>query len=207
MKKLLTGGLLALGCWTGSAQAATTFTTTFDTTGALAAGTQIYQDFSGYTAGASIGANAFAYGASSGPAVRPPVGRPNNFGAVQANGSYTTSFFTPSNVFSFVLGSLDSYNTLVLTSADGTITTLNGSSIIGGLSATGNPSGTVTYRVTAGSLFSSATFLSNGNNSFEFDNLAAAVPEPAAWGMMILGFGLVGGVMRRRSAAKVNFAY
>jgi hypothetical protein len=26
------------------------------------------------------------------------------------------------------------------------------------------------------------------------------VPEPATWAMMIIGFGLVGGVMRRRSA-------
>jgi len=27
---------------------------------------------------------------------------------------------------------------------------------------------------------------------------ATAVPEPAAWGMMIAGLGLIGGVMRRR---------
>jgi len=33
----------------------------------------------------------------------------------------------------------------------------------------------------------------------------AAVPEPATWAMMIVGFGLVGGTMRRR-AAKVVFA-
>ncbi len=30
--------------------------------------------------------------------------------------------------------------------------------------------------------------------------MAAAVPEPGTWAMMILGFGLVGGAMRRRSA-------
>jgi len=35
---------------------------------------------------------------------------------------------------------------------------------------------------------------------------AGAVPETATWGMMILGFGLVGGAMRRRSAPKVSFA-
>jgi hypothetical protein len=28
----------------------------------------------------------------------------------------------------------------------------------------------------------------------------AAVPEPASWAMMISGFGLVGGAMRRRPA-------
>jgi Concanavalin A-like lectin/glucanases superfamily/PEP-CTERM motif len=32
-----------------------------------------------------------------------------------------------------------------------------------------------------------------------------AVPEPATWGMMIIGFGLVGGTMRRR-VAKVTYA-
>lgn len=35
---------------------------------------------------------------------------------------------------------------------------------------------------------------------------AGAVPEPATWAMMIGGFGLIGGAMRRRSAAKVSFA-
>ena len=33
----------------------------------------------------------------------------------------------------------------------------------------------------------------------------SAVPEPAAWGMMVLGFGLMGGTMRRRTA-KVSYA-
>ncbi len=43
---------------------------------------------------------------------------------------------------------------------------------------------------------------------FGFQNaprVAGAVPEPATWGMMIIGFGLVGGAMRRRST-KVSFA-
>lgn len=33
----------------------------------------------------------------------------------------------------------------------------------------------------------------------------AAVPEPATWAMMVLGFGLVGGAMRRRHKANVRF--
>lgn len=38
-------------------------------------------------------------------------------------------------------------------------------------------------------------------------SLAAAVPEPATWGMMIVGFGAVGGVMRRRkTSARIRFA-
>jgi hypothetical protein len=34
--------------------------------------------------------------------------------------------------------------------------------------------------------------------------LEAAVPEPAAWAMMIAGFGLVGGAIRRRNAARAS---
>lgn len=33
-----------------------------------------------------------------------------------------------------------------------------------------------------------------------------AVPEPAAWGMMLLGFGLAGTAMRRRTKVSVSFA-
>ncbi len=36
------------------------------------------------------------------------------------------------------------------------------------------------------------------NRSFRFYTSAAAVPEPATWAMMIVGFGLVGGAMRQK---------
>jgi len=35
----------------------------------------------------------------------------------------------------------------------------------------------------------------------------AAVPEPATWLMMILGFGLVGGVMRRKQEQRVRYDF
>ena len=46
-----------------------------------------------------------------------------------------------------------------------------------------------------------------GDEGFGISNvlLTGAVPEPATWGMMILGFGVVGAAMRRRST-KVVFA-
>ena len=53
--------------------------------------------------------------------------------------------------------------------------------------------------------------LNSSNEYLAFDNIvynsAAAVPEPATWLMMILGFGLVGGAMRyrQRHPAKVTF--
>lgn len=38
-------------------------------------------------------------------------------------------------------------------------------------------------------------------DAFKFSNLSVAVPEPATWAMVIGGFGLLGGVMRRRRQA------
>jgi hypothetical protein len=208
MKKLLAASLLALA-WAGSAQATTVIN--FTAGGTTTSG-GVYQNFDSYASGSTISTNTMVYNASQ-PyiAVKPAFGSTGNFAAVESNGSYTTTF-GPSKIFSFVLGSLDGYNRLILNYADGSSTTLDGGAIIGGIPfASGSntdptANGVVTYTVTSGALLSGATFVSLGNNSFEFDSLSA-VPEPAAWGMMIMGFGLVGGVLRRRSAAKVNFAY
>ena len=44
--------------------------------------------------------------------------------------------------------------------------------------------------------------LMSGQNSFEVDNFAAAaVPEPASWALMIMGFGTAGAMIRRRRTA------
>lgn len=45
----------------------------------------------------------------------------------------------------------------------------------------------------------------NAGDSVVF-NIAAAVPEPASWAMMIAGFGLAGAALRRRRQATVVFA-
>lgn len=45
----------------------------------------------------------------------------------------------------------------------------------------------------------------NGSQDLTFSATVAAVPEPASWAMMILGFGLVGGAMRRRGRPSVIF--
>lgn len=39
-----------------------------------------------------------------------------------------------------------------------------------------------------------------------FGSLAAAVPEPSAWALMILGFGVAGAAMRQQRKARVRFA-
>lgn len=194
----------------GSAQAAPVISFT-NGSGALAAGMGVFQDFESVAPGTMIGANAYAVNMSTNLTFRPAYGSTGNFGAVLDGGSYSIAF-GPTSMFSFVLGSLDTFNFLTLGFADGTSQTYQGGQITNDASYNSgsrtdvDTNGRVTYTVNSGPLISSATFRSSGGNSFEFDNLAAAVPEPAMWGMMILGFGLVGGALRRRTSTKVSFA-
>ncbi len=56
----------------------------------------------------------------------------------------------------------------------------------------------------------SLSFTQNGGNNFRgsiIDNVSiTAVPEPATWAMMILGFGIAGAALRRRPAVTVRYA-
>lgn len=211
MKFIVPTAVLALALTSTGALAAPTIT--FNPgSGVQVPGTTVFEDFEGFSAGAAIGSNAFAYNTSSSNGAVPAFGSTGNYGSVRAGGSYSVGF-GPSNVFSFVLGSLDSYNSLTLQFADATSLTYNGTAIVGGLPpANGNQSaaftnGVVSYDTGGGSAIVGAQFASS-TNSFEFDNLAiSAVPEPATWGMMLLGFGAIGSVARRRKQAQPNLAY
>lgn len=190
-----------------SIPAAAATTVTFDGgSGTLPAGFTVFQDFEGFaggTPGASIGTNAFVFNADvSGEAARPHFGSTGNFAAVRSGGTYTANF-APASALSFVLGSLDTYNTVTLIYEGGATQDYAGGQIINDLTfpsgdqISGLTNGVVTYRVTSGPRLVGVTFTSSGD-SFEFDNLATAVPEPAAWALMIAGFGLAGAAARRR---------
>lgn len=60
------------------------------------------------------------------------------------------------------------------------------------------------YRIALESTLSGA---SGGPESWLAVNLGNAVPEPATWGMMILGIGMIGGVMRRRQTKAVKYRF
>ena len=176
----------------------------------LPAGTTIFQNFNSLATGSSIGSNAFVYNSDiSGIAARPAFGSTGNYGAVRGDptGTYNVAFGTAVSIFSFALGSLDTYNRLTLILDSGPNLVLNGAQINQGIIADGNQlngltNGRVTYTVTGGGPnIIGATFQSIGQNSFEFDDLAvAAIPEPSTWLMMLMGFAAVGFGMRRRNA-------
>lgn len=71
------------------------------------------------------------------------------------------------------------------------------------------------YTVSGLGDFQGLSFLNNNdpagvrfqNMSYESVAPGGAVPEPATWAMMIVGFGSVGGAMRRRSSVKTSVRF
>ena len=212
-KHLIIGALLAAGAAT-ALPAATTVSYTPGAS-ALGAGQTVFQNFDALAPGTSLGTNASVFAASeSGIAARPAFNSTGNFAAVlgtPTNGSYTVNF-APTASFSFVIGSVDTYNSLTLLYQGGGSQLYTGGQIINDLffpsgnQISGETNGRVKY-TSSGPKIIGATFGSTAN-SFEFDNLATgAVPEPAAWAMMLGGFGFAGVAMRRRrSAIRVTYA-
>ncbi len=207
MRKRVVATTAALAAFTAFASPALAATVDFEDQAAFRC------DFSGSSSGGLSYSNSFAfcYYSPSNPADFPtPI-----TSTVMASGYSDTTFNTTSGG-AFNLGSVDlafgPFNHGGLTS-DTTFVTGN---LVGG--------GTLTTTLTVGygfqtynlnwSNLSSVTFsaLQGGSEYLAFDNLtysaAGAVPEPATWALMILGFGAVGGAMRRRQsvAAKVHFA-
>jgi hypothetical protein len=124
-----------------------------------------------------------------------------------------------SNMLTFYNDTAGIYNLSVLTqlAANGmaevnfTTLTLTGAGIPGGMVTFGGPTsnGTAwTYAISnlalgVGTYTVNLAGTTNMDGAFQGTvkfNLAGGVPEPATWGLMLLGFGLVGGSMRRRRA-------
>ena len=141
-----------------------------------------------------------------------PMNDASQYLAVLSGGSASFSFINGFNKISFDVGSVDDYNSLTLTLLGANPVTLSGSQIINGLAATGDQhsainNGRLTLTADAGHAFTGLSLASSGN-SFEVDNLAVsgAVPEPATWAMMLVGFGGMGYAMRSSRKVAVRFS-
>jgi len=143
------------------------------------------------------------------PANSVPAG--TSYLSVLGGGTATYNFTNRVSAFQFDWGSIDDYNTLTFRTNQGTDVIVPGTDFTN--PANGNQispgtNGLFTVTGAQGEYFTSVTFASSAN-SFEVDNLAVsgAVPEPASWAMMIGGFGLAGGALRRRrTQTTVKFA-
>jgi len=149
------------------------------------------------------------YGAP--PANSVPTGTP--YLSVLGGGNATITFAAPVTSFQFDWGSVDYYNTLFInwktiggqTRTNAVIPGFNFPSAANGNQVLPGTNGLFTVRGTEGETFTSIKLTSDAN-SFEIDNLAIpGVPEPTTWGLMIMGFGGIGAMLRRRRQA-VAFA-
>nr|WP_244646581.1 PEPxxWA-CTERM sorting domain-containing protein [Sphingomonas sp. CFBP 8760] len=128
---------------------------------------------------------------------------------VQAGQPAVLNFTNPTTYVSFLWGSPDVYNRLSLTTSVATYAFDVAS--LGFAVRDGNQSFSqyVQFAASAGETITSLSF-SNApmTDAFEVANFTVtAVPEPATWGMMLLGFGMVAGAARyRRRSTKVVYA-
>ena len=148
-----------------------------------------------------------------------PLGSTGSYGSVSPSNGTPGFLDLPGGVngISFIWGSVDRENILsVLDSSDNVIFSADGSDVLALLGAPTpglrfdvdpvlNPLVTITFTDADVGTAARLRFEST-KEAFEFDNVAA-VPEPATWAFMILGFGAIGGAMRRQRKANVKVSY
>ena len=182
-------------------------TISFTPGSSVGAGYNVVQNFNGASGSYGVtGVQGSDYGIITGNVSgigAVPNGSGTPYLAVFGGKSVTYTFANAVSNVAFDWGTASSDNVLTITDINGLATTYSvpNSSVPNGTNYNANG---LLVSAANGPAIRSLTFAS-GSNSFEVDNIAVAVPEPATWGMMILGFGLMGVALRRRST-NVAFA-
>lgn len=164
----------------------------------------VIEDFNSAAPAGLTGANYVLQTGSNSQGASPATGDGSQYLSVLGGGNASYTFAGPGyNKLSFIWGSLDAYNSLTIVTTGGVETVVPGVDILNTL-ANGNQSSPNTngrLDITSTDRIIGLRFGSQ-QNSFELDNISAAVPEPATWGLMIFGFGAVGVSLRRRAATR-----
>ena len=151
----------------------------------------------------NIGSDTSPFGKSNDSRVYLAAGGSNGV----TSGIVALSGLAPSTSLGLLWGTVDSGDTrnLITTAGPGGIDKITGSEVLQACADQGfscsDGATNVFLRINGLDTFTSAKFTDRDANSFEFVPLASAVPEPATWAMMILGFFGIGGlamVKRRR---------
>ena len=150
-----------------------------------------------------------------------PDFRPSLYNSGPATLSFTIngvsgSFATPFNAFSVTLGSGSGQRALVgFTEAepfgndliDVRDPGLQGYDLKTGISsATNLPIDFLNFGTAFPTSAGTLIFADDDAASARFSASLSAVPEPASWAMMVLGFGILGGALRQRTKLRVRFA-
>jgi len=140
--------------------------------------------FSGNFSVLSTGVSGIAAAPNSTPfLVAPSVG-------ASSSGTATYSSMNRIVAFSFDWGTPDDYNTL---------TFLSGNAVVASYTGANLAAANYGYTFTDAQNVTSVNFTSS-NRAFEIDNVSVtAVPEPATWALLVVGFGMVGAAVRRRA--------
>ena len=217
--------LLAAAAFAGSAQAAVTVSIEAPgaqtTTKALVqSGVETFDSLSGYQGSYATDFSGSAFSATISNFV---VGNANVYGGAGGTGKFVTTYGTTDiaftggpavNYFGLWVSALDANNSIAFFNGATQIGAYNLTATLNGLANAGaykgNPNGGgnggeayAFINFTSTTAFDRVQLTQGGGGGFELDNATvgvAAVPEPATWGMMLLGFGLVGTMARRRRA-------
>jgi hypothetical protein len=115
---------------------------------------------------------------------------------------FVFNFSGERKVFAFDVRDVRANSELRVTLSDNSVQTFVGSAILGLQSLPAvSSAGRVRFNLAGGLGATSIAFFSPNDvlgSRWAVDNIASAVPEPATWGMLILGFGFAGSALRTR---------
>jgi hypothetical protein len=129
-----------------------------------------------------------------------PTGDSSQYLAVMRDPTAVATLFVPASTtdLSFYIGSIDTYNTVLFYNTSNVlVSTITGTQLQA--AAAGAQDGRFFFDLTGQNIGSVA--FNSTQNAFEIDNIAANVPEPGVWAMMMLGLGGLGYALRRRRFA------